>query len=206
MGKHIFRLGLIAALSISGVALAEDAGNPFISTATPDPVSLEMTDLFSSYCLDKFPNDAALDQFAKDQGDAPMTGDEVKRVLHDDPGHGWHLKTALGTYTLTIEAPPYHACGVRRAQKTGLSSAQPYMALVKSYATKNNFQVSAPQTINGDLGGQGKSLLFANLLINGGQASGDTFIAVQDAYNDPKDPTKILAVETRFVHQLTNGR
>lgn len=72
----------------------------------------EYVGLFTSLCLQKFPDDGALATEAAAKGPA-LTTAQVKAFLHDDPGQGWTISGAETKYILTDEAPPYHACALR---------------------------------------------------------------------------------------------
>ncbi len=86
--------------------------------ATPvravEPAAAELIDLFAGVCLGKFPDDAAVRQFATEKRLAAMPDDTVRQLLGTDPGQGWFQVTALGRYLLTIELPPYHTCAIRK--------------------------------------------------------------------------------------------
>ncbi len=107
------------------------------SAQTPDP-GRELADLFADMCFSRFPDDAALAEGAAKRQLAAMSQDQVKAYLHSDPGHGWFLKTADGSYAITIEEPPYHACAVRRFYGTAPNFQQPYQSQLSAWAAKNN--------------------------------------------------------------------
>ena len=70
---------------------------------------------FAGVCLGKFPDDAAVRQFAAEKRLAVMPDDIVRKLLGTNPGQGWIQNTARGRYFLTIEMPPYHTCAIRKA-------------------------------------------------------------------------------------------
>jgi len=73
----------------------------------------ELFEAFTQFCLDTFPDDAALATKAKDQGVRPMTAEEVGAILRGDPGEGWELHVKGTAIKLILERPPFHSCGVR---------------------------------------------------------------------------------------------
>ena len=133
MRAAAFSLTVLAALTFALPAGADDP---------PDPNATEMAEFFSSFCLQKFPDDSALDELAKNTHAVALRADEVTRYLHQDPGRGWSLKTPLAAYIVTIEAPPYHACAVRRMTPSGLRTAKPYMSAVSAFVSGRQVKVS----------------------------------------------------------------
>jgi hypothetical protein len=99
---------------LGGVALAALV----VLGATPvravEPAAAELIDVFAGVCLGKFPDDAAVRQFAAEKQFAVMPDDIVRKLLGTDPGQGWVQETARGRYLLTIEMPPYHTCAIRK--------------------------------------------------------------------------------------------
>jgi hypothetical protein len=79
-----------------------------------DPPVLEHLDIFRSACLFRFPDDRAVAAKAAAEGWQPLNAQQISAMLHEDPGHGWSLTRTYGTYLLTIEEPPFHACVVRK--------------------------------------------------------------------------------------------
>jgi hypothetical protein len=127
-----------ALLLLAATARAQDA-------ATAPPVSDEFVGLFSSYCLQKFPDDEALTtQASSDQREA-LTDAQVKTFLHSDPGQGWVLAGADGKYVLTTERPPFHACAVRRYSGQVLDGA-PFVAAARSFAVARGHSLGPLQT------------------------------------------------------------
>jgi hypothetical protein len=79
------------------------------------PAAVELVEIFARVCLEKFPDDSAVRQFAAEKQLAVMPDDRLHRLLGTDPGEGWIHNTARGPYLLTIEMPPYHTCAIRKA-------------------------------------------------------------------------------------------
>lgn len=99
---------------LGGVALAALVALSATPVRAVEPAAAELIDLFAGVCLGKFPDDAAVRQFATEKRLAVMSDDIVRQLLGTDPGQGWSQETALGRYLLTIEMPPYHTCAIRK--------------------------------------------------------------------------------------------
>ena len=67
-------------LLLAGAALAQD---------TARPVGDDFVALFSSYCLQKFPDDGALVAQAAQDKFEPLSAAQVKVLEHKDNGLGW---------------------------------------------------------------------------------------------------------------------
>lgn len=106
-------------------------------------LSNEMAAIFAAFCIDRFPDDRALDADAQAKKLTAMTPQQVKQYLHDDPGRGWLIQGASGRYIMTVEMPPFHACAVRSMTPAGLTDAQRYADEIKAYAAKQHEQISS---------------------------------------------------------------
>ena len=124
-----FRLVLLA-----GAALAQDA---------PPPVSDEFVRLFSSYCLNSFPDDGAVLKQAEADKLEPLSRAQVRTVLHKDSGIGWIVRGAKLQYVLTVEQPPFHTCSLRHVSELPLDG-QPLMAAAKSFVETSGHKLLAP--------------------------------------------------------------
>ena len=56
--------------------------------------------------------------------------DSLVRHSGSDPGEGWTRQNSFGTYRLTIEKPPYHACAVRKAFAQQPKALKSYLFLM----------------------------------------------------------------------------
>ena len=70
-----------------------------------------MTALYEQVCLKTFPDDKAVEALMVSENARPLTPDEVKVTMRDDPARGWEVTDKSAT--VWIEFPPYHACSVR---------------------------------------------------------------------------------------------
>lgn len=193
------RLALaLAALAAPAAAAAqyEVPANP------PDPaVQLaELIEVYDNVCLRAFPNDEAAARALAARGASAMQGDEVRIYLHDDPGRGWNLRGRTGLFRVTIEAPPFHACGVRTMTAAGFPDMAPYRALADRFEAGGGYQSFPPVTRDVDnirVSGGGERR------VAGGRAESLMVILSTPADKD-RDPAH-SAIEVRFVHQIHIG-
>jgi len=123
---------------------------------TPAPTAAEpgqlsrMTQLYEQVCLRAFPDDKTVEALMTAQGARPLTPEEVKVTMQDDPARGWSLKD--GSATVWIEFPPYHACSVRWNTPT-IGDLREYRAIAEAYEkSAGNFTTMDPyNTDYGDI-------------------------------------------------------
>ena len=97
---------LMAAALLAGM-VQQGASDP------ADGMVRRITALYDEACLQAFPNDDQIDALMARKGATPLTPDEVKVTLRDDPGRGWRLKDGERNVLIFLETPPFHACSVR---------------------------------------------------------------------------------------------
>ena len=190
-----------ALLLLSGSVRAQEA--------QPDAqlplVPAEFVAFFTTYCLEKFPDDAALVSAASDSKLVALTQDQIRIFLRNDPGQGWLIQGESGKYVLTDESPPYHACAVRHAVYTP-SSVTPLKDLAGKYvAAKGHRLVDGPslQTPMGE--GIVSALSSQNEVDEKGVPTGEAFMLAVVSYpaQDQADGTKSQPFwEIRFVRQI----
>jgi len=99
--------------------------------------------VFVSFCLDAFPDDAAVEAKVKSGAHPELDADELNTILHGDPGRGWIVRLNHSAIALTVGQPPAHACGVRATLPTepdiGLKTA--------TYVGLWGFSQSPPETL-----------------------------------------------------------
>jgi hypothetical protein len=105
-------------LGAAGLAAVIVLGATPARADDPDPAVIQLLGMFATICLDTFPDDAAVEKLVAERKFDVMAEDRLRRLLGTDPGMGWVLTTGRGQYLLTIELPPYHACAVRKADRT----------------------------------------------------------------------------------------
>jgi len=72
----------------------------------------QMTALYEQVCLKAFPDDKAVQAVMMERNARPLTSDEVKITMGNDPARGWELAQYDGA-SVWLEFPPFHACSVR---------------------------------------------------------------------------------------------
>ena len=164
----------------------------------------EWVGLFTTLCLQKFPDDSALATAAAEKGPA-MTSAEVKSLLHDDPGQGWIVSGAQAKYFLTDEAPPYHSCALRRPTPAPING-NPFFDAAKQFVSANGGSL-APLQNRRVPGANGTSTLevSAEVLDAKGQPTDESyiFIDVTNPAADKPDGTKSAPFfDVRFVRQI----
>jgi hypothetical protein len=193
-------LAAAAALCLAGAAQAGPRSYERPDPA-PDPAAqlAEMLTLYDQICLRTFPDDAAVARALEGRGAVAMTDAEVRSFLHDDPGRGWRIAGKTATFNLTLEAPPYHACGVRTNTVAGFPSMQPYQDLVARYEQGRSFQKVGP--INREVEGA-SSVGAGDMGMKGALAEGLLVFTAQ-----PLAANRAAAgdaIQVRFVHQLVD--
>jgi hypothetical protein len=187
-------LFLAAAIPAAAPAQYEALVNP------PDPAAqlAEMVALYDEVCLRAFPDDAAAARAVARYRASPLSREDVRRFLHDDPGLGWQIAGRTGRFHVTIEqAPPYHSCAVRTMTAAGFADTGPYQAAVARYARGRGFERIAPM-----------DRVVRELRIAGGgerradtDGSSESLLVVFTTPADEHRAAGHTAVEVRFAHQ-----
>lgn len=97
------------------------------------PATVQIARLYDEICLQTFPIDAQVDALMMRKRAIPMTADEVKVTLRDDPGRGWWLDDGDRRYTIVLELPPFHACSVRGNVGSGAIDLGAYREVVTRF-------------------------------------------------------------------------
>jgi hypothetical protein len=203
--KYLARIGAFSACLVS---LA-----PLHAQTLPDPaVPPEIAEIYSSFCLQKFPDLTALGALASTRKAAVLDSTQVKRFLHSDPGRGWALHTGTGNYIILAEDPPFRTCSVRRMTPSGIADVKPYIAAVNAYIAAQNgklikMQPSQSKTPDGiaDV-----TTLPYGMLNSAGKPS-ETFAVFLTNYHgrapedQRADATGGVGVEVRMVHQIVQS-
>jgi hypothetical protein len=120
-------------LLLAGAALAQEPA---------PPVGKDFVALFSSYCLQKFPDDGAVAAQAAQEKLEPLSPAQVKTLAHRD-GLGWMVSRAGIPYLLTVEEASLHSCALRRTSDTVLDGA-PLIAAAKSFVEAGGHKLMPP--------------------------------------------------------------
>jgi len=188
------------ALILSGAAIPAAAAAQYETPVNPpDPAAqlAEMIEIYDSICLRAFPDDEAVARAMTARGAAAMSEAEVRNLLHDDPGRGWNLAGRTARFQLTIEAPPYHACGLRTTTAAGFPDMAPYRALSDRFEAGGGYVGFGP--ISREVG---------DLHVSGGgeQRStgrgGESLLVILTTPNEATRDAAHSAVEVRFTHQI----
>jgi hypothetical protein len=168
------------------------------SPVSADDQMRRMTALYNEVCLKAFPDDKAVEALMTAQNARPLTPDEVKVTMVDDPARGWELQD--GTATVWLEFPPYHACSVRWSTPE-IGDLRAYRAAAADYEnTVGEFQSFKP--IDRDRGDirihfSGEQRMLPD-------SSAENLFVIDQSITDAK---RRAAGETgfdlRFVHQFT---
>lgn len=117
----------------------------------PAPVPARMAALYDEACLRTFPIDAQVDALLASKGATPLTPEEVKVTLRDDPGRGWRVEDGGTTVLVFLELPPFHACSVRAGIGGTVPDLAPYRAATDAYkASHAGFRPEKP--MDADMG------------------------------------------------------
>ena len=119
-----------------------------IASPQAQPVTADlsaMVALYDEICLKTFPIDEQVDALMAKKGAKPLTPDEVKVTLRDDPGRAWWIKDGERTYSVFLELPPFHACSVRGNVGSGVRDLTGYRAAVDAFkASHRGFATQPP--------------------------------------------------------------
>lgn len=159
----------------------------------------ELVAVFREMCLNRFPDDAALDAAAAATGMARMSEEAVRGYLRADPGHGWFYRTPAAEYAITVEHPPVRACGVRRMTPAGAGTARPFVEAASEWAMRERGQlVTLPPRRAGSGGGAAVTAVpFA--LVDGSGKPVQSLLVVLTDHRVQQGGT---GVEIRLVRQI----
>jgi hypothetical protein len=196
--------GVLLAAAVPAAAPAQY--EPLVNPPDPAAQQAEMVALYDAVCLRAFPDDAAAARAVARYRASPLSREDVRRFLHDDPGMGWQIAGRTGRFHLTIEqAPPYHSCAVRAMTAAGFADMAPYQAAAARYARGRGFERFDPmdrvirelRVVGGgerrvDPDGSSESLLVILTTPAGAlRARGDTAVEVRfthQYYSAPRPP------------------
>ena len=189
-------------LTGSARAQGQEGAPPALSAPS---VSEEFVGLFTSYCLAKFPDDAALVVQLGDDRRDPLTPAQVKGFLHDDPGQGWLISGTDSKYVLTDEQPPFHACALRRYADHVLDGA-PLIAAARAFAAAAGRKLASPQVSQHTMAnGLISDAELLQVLDDKGQPLSEAFMFFVTAYPAVPRPDGTLSkpfFDIRFVRQI----
>ena len=176
-----------------------------VASPSPDPAIARMAALYDAVCLQAFPIDGAVDSLMAsramvESGATPLTPEQVKVTLVDNPGRGWRVKDGDRDMLVFLELPPFHACSVRRFLPTGRIDLGAYRPVADRFeADHPAFAPLEPHEVDrGELHehGYGES----RELSGGGAES--LFVIDQHVIEPAKRAAGEAEVNLRFVHQI----
>lgn len=98
---------------------------------------------FTAFCLEAFPNDAAVTAKIKAGAHAALPAEDLADLFHGDAGQGWIVRLNHSAITLTLQHAPSHACGAR-----GFLPIEPDIGLTAAtYIGLWGFTQSPPETM-----------------------------------------------------------
>lgn len=190
-----------ALLLLSGGAQAQDIR----PGADLPPAPAEFVAFFTTYCLEKFPDDAALVSAASESKLVALSEEQTKLFLRNDPGQGWLIQGENGRYVLTDELPPYHACSVRHAVYTPFS-VTPLKDLADKYVAAKGHRLVDGESLQTPMGeGIVSTLSSQNEVDEKGVPTGEAFMLAVVSYpaQPQADGRKSQPFwEIRFVRQI----
>jgi hypothetical protein len=176
------------------VALMAGAASP-----DADQRLSRMTALYEQVCLKAFPDDKAVEAIMTAQKARPLTAEEVKVTMRDDPARGWELEG--GSASVWVEFPPYHACSVRWNSPDMVDFSE-YRAIADRYERAAG-SFSAMEPYDAD---QGEIHVHAvgeqRSLEDGGMES--LFIFDQHISDEKRRAAGETGYVLRFVHQIAS--
>lgn len=119
--------------------------------AADDRVRDRMIALYDQVCLQAFPDDKAVESAMTGFGAAELTPAQVRTYLRDDPGRGWRVESGGTSFTVTLEAPPFHACAVRVMVDTPFTDLGSYPGIAAAYEQAHGGGFRAMQPMERDL-------------------------------------------------------
>ncbi len=194
-------MGRLAAFAaVLAVAMpAAAAGQYETPVNPPDPAAqlTELIDIYDSACLRAFPDDRAVAEAMTARGATPMDDAEVRSILHDDPGRGWIIPGRTAPFRLILEAPPFHACGVRTTTAAGFPDMAPYRGLAERFEAGGGWQRFGPESM--DVGNIHSVAAGERREVRGSTESLMVFLNTPD---EKSRDAAHSAIEVRFVHQI----
>jgi hypothetical protein len=159
-----------------------------------------MAALYDEVCLKTFPIDAAVDAIMASKGATPLTPEEVRVTLVDDPGRGWLLDDGDRKIQVTLELPPFHACSVRAMVSSGPQDMEAYKKVSQAFEDEHRgFRPAAPY--DKDIAGLHIHAVGEQRDLPGN--STESLLVFDQRVTDPqRRAAGETAVSLRFVHQI----
>jgi hypothetical protein len=190
----------VSALTLAAAATPAAAAAQYetpVNPPAPAAQLAELIELYDSVCLRAFPDDEAAARAAQARGAAAMSEAEVRGILRDDPGRGWNIAGRTARFQLTIEAPPFHACGVRTMTAAAFPDMAPYRALADRFEEGGGYRSFGPQSMEVD---DVHSTAAGER--HDGPGRTESLMVFLNTPSDKVRDAAHSAIEVRFVHQI----
>ena len=188
---------------LAGAAISAPAAAQYEVTAPTDSAAQlrEMVSLYDELCLRAFPDDRGVARALDSRHAEPLSAEQVRRYLHEDPGRGWRLQGQSARFDITIEDPPFHSCSVRTVTASGFADLAPYTEIAERFERGGGFQRVPPvDTVLGDIRTSGRGEVRS--LSDG---HGEALLVY---FNTPVEKVRELGqtgIEVRFVHTFSSA-
>jgi hypothetical protein len=191
----LIMLGLILLQPAAALAQYEVPTN----LGEPAAQLAEMLTIYDTACLQGFPDDAAVQRTMAARNATPLSADELRSYLRGDPGTGWRLNGSTAQFVVTIEEPPFHACGVRTITAAGFVDLKPYRDLVSGFESGRAFVDLEPmdRVLSNHIHTRGTAEQFQSA-----DGSFETLMVVTSTPADGYRANGETGTEVRFVHQF----
>jgi hypothetical protein len=207
MTRLVLRVSVLAACMLPSWQTAASSPDQGSQAAT------NMASIYQHICLDAFPDPKPTGAALADAHAIRMPPNETATLLRGGPGSGWRLSTATADYTVTIEAPPYSTCSVRRMTRTGLPTALPYISALQAYARRHAMVLGAVATLEQKtVDGADETILATPLTPKSAKAGSETSMYATADYHGhyagwaQDDAAGGPGVEVRMEHYVPVGR
>lgn len=152
--------------------------------------------MFDMICGRIFPDDARVAAgMARIPGTRPLTPEELRTYLKDDPGRGWIMPAGTSRIVVTIEAPPIHSCTVRITNTDGVIDGGKWQQLLTAAQARSGGGFVTLPTQTFETGGIRSQVSGVQKQGPGGAAE-----AIYLIRSTPKQPG--FATEIRMVRQV----
>ncbi len=189
---------MIASMLLLAMQIAPPA--PSMPTPAPTGRLRGLVSTFDMICTRVFPDDARIaTAMIRVPGMRPLTSEQIRTLLKDDPGRGWIVDQGGATIMITLEFPPIHSCAVRMPRTDGAIDEAMWRTVIDAAEARagGGFKQMPQQSFV--IGGMRSTVMGDQKLNPDGSA--EAFYLFRTA---PVDPVQAgpYGVELRLVHQI----
>ncbi|WP_375396002.1 hypothetical protein [uncultured Sphingomonas sp.] len=171
-----------------------------VQAAMPIAIERRMATLYDEACLQAFPIDSAVDTLMAAKGATPLTPEQVKVTLVDDPGRGWSIKDGEREILVFLELPPFHACSVRRFTEVVDPALSQYRPVTDAFE-KGHPGFTPMKPYDADRSDIHVHAVGEQRMLPGGGAE-SLFVFDQHVIDPERRAKGDTAINLRFVHQI----